>query len=302
MSRIRLTVPTVDRGRLTGQLVAAAVVVLVAALACVTVNGLQHTASSALWGFYSVDPGDTLASPDGHWQARLLDEGFLLDDEWNKVQVRLTGTSDWREVGGTYDWDASMHWSGSTQLLVADEGSRYAVDVAPAYRRAAPSLVARIASPLISPFLRGTGQIVGLAILIVGLLCVFTIPPWTDRIAAKKLVNEVLTCLREGGHVGRHVTPLQRRSGVSCPGHPARTVTPHLGVGAAIPQPSCSRPHPFAGASASKQTHSVWRRCPVPHGGQAGPRSPRPRRGTHRGGLADAFQSGVLERRTSPDR
>ncbi len=181
-----------------GQVVAAAIVVLVAAVTCVTVNVLRHEASSALWGIYSVDPGRTLISPDGHWQARLLDEGFLLDDEWNKVQVRPSGTAAWREVGSSYDWDASMRWSGSARLVVSDEGSRYAIAVVPAYRRAAPSLLARIASPLIAPFLRGIGQIVGLVILIVGLLSVFAIPPWTDRIAARKLVNEVLTCLREG--------------------------------------------------------------------------------------------------------
>ena len=76
-------------------------VALVAAVACVTVNSLQHSASSALWLIYSVDPGSTLTSPDGHWQARLLDEsaGLAPDDEWNKVQVRPTGTSGWREVG-----------------------------------------------------------------------------------------------------------------------------------------------------------------------------------------------------------
>ena len=63
-----------------------------------------------------------------------------------------------------------MRWLADGRVLIADEGNRYSIDVAPAYRKAAPGLAARIVSPLVAPFERGLGQLVGLIILAVGLL------------------------------------------------------------------------------------------------------------------------------------
>ncbi len=185
-------------GRRGTQLFAVAAVVLLALFATAIVAGAQHSATSLVRFLYSVDPGPALTSPDTHWQARLLNEGYGVTGDWTRVEVRPLGSAGWREVGDTYGWDATLGWAAANTLLVRDQGSRHTIDVPPAYRQAAPGTGARLAAVLFRPASAGLAPLTGAAILAVGLLCVFAIPARLDRIAAKRLVTEVLDCLRGG--------------------------------------------------------------------------------------------------------
>jgi hypothetical protein len=180
------------------QLLATVAVVCLALFASEIVAGVQHSATSLVWFLYSVDPGPALASPGSHWQARRLDEGYGVTGSWTKVEVSPVGSAGWREVGGSYSWDATLRWATATTLLVNDEGTRHTIDVPPAYRQAAPGIGDRLSAALYKPASAGLAPLTGIAILAVGLLCVFAIPASLDRIAVKRLAREVLDCLRGG--------------------------------------------------------------------------------------------------------
>ena len=185
-----------------------------------------------------------------------------------------------------------MRWSGTGTLLVSDEGNRYTI----CRRRGADGdaePAARIVSLLVAPLLRGPARPANRQSLIVGRRASSQSLPWVDRIAARTRQPGARRSARRR-HVVRHIACLQRRfSGTPRPGDSLGT-SHSASRSSLLSRSHRARAHVLSGNPAGERMHSVWRRCRVLHGGYAGPRAPRPRRGLHRGRLEVAFRSGLL--------